>query len=459
LEQAEKQKAEDEEFLEKLLPMCEKKAKEFEERNMLRTQEQAAITQAIAILDSDKAFSTFGEVKATSEGATGFLQLIAVGHSPKVSSDAAMRKQAVEMLQQASRGSSKVLRVMAMLRAGNPFTTVLAAIENMKELIAEEAKVDKEQLGWCKSERKENNGKKKEKEAQIQELESAISGLEETIDHPETGLKVMIKETEDSLVKNSQNQAEETKARREENIVYQKNVKNTAEATELLQTGIAALEKYYSDLKEQQEKELELMQKKRADPEPPKTWSGSYKGQSDQGNKVLEMLNFVLKATADEETAHHDAEQTAQADYEDSMAALKKAEEELQESLVKSQEELAEAEKSLVIKRQELEKTEAEKLAIEQYLEKIKAGCDFITDNYEAREKNRGLETQALKKATKLLKGTPAFAAATAIEKKESWGKCEKICSKDEAHVGCKACLADVSVPGYCAGHPGTAGY
>merc|ERR1719362_2739591 len=113
------------------------------------------------------------------------------------------------MLQQASRGSSKVLRVMAMLRAGNPFTTVLAAIENMKELIAEEAKVDKEQLGWCKSERKENNGKKKEKEAQIQELESAISGLEETIDHPETGLKVMIKETEDSLVKNSQNQAEE----------------------------------------------------------------------------------------------------------------------------------------------------------------------------------------------------------------------------------------------------------
>jgi len=300
--------------------------------------------------------------------------------------------------------------------------------------------------------------RKKEKETQIKELESAITGLEEVIDHPETGLKVLIKNTEDSLVENTQSQAEETKARREENLVYQKNVANTAEATEMLQTGIAALEKYYSDLKEQQEKELELMQKKRADPEPPETWSGSYKGQSEQGNKVLEMLNFVLKATEDEETAHHDAEQTAQADYEDSMAALKKTEEDLQKSLVKLQEELADAEKSLVMKREDLEKTEAEKLAIEQYLENIKPGCDFITDNYEDREKNRGLETEALEKAAELLKGTPSFTAAKLREKEESWGKCRKICTKDEAHVDCKACLADVSVPGFCAGHRGTAG-
>merc|ERR1719410_2633624 len=108
------------------------------------------------------------------------------------------------------------------------------------------------------------------------------------------------------------------------------------------------------------------------------------------------------------------------------MAALKKAEEELEEALAKSQEELADAEKSLLMKKQDLEKTEAEKLAIEQYLEKIKPGCDFITDNYEDREKNRGLETEALKKAIKLLKGTPSYAAAKATEKEESWGKCRK---------------------------------
>lgn len=130
----------------------------------------------------------------------------------------------------------------------------------------------------------------------------------------------------------------------------------------------------------------------------------------------------------------------------------------MQESLVKSKGALAEAEKNLVIKRQELEKTEREKLTIEQYLEKIKPGCDFITKNFDTREKNRETETKALDKAAKLLKGTPAYASAKAAEKEEGFGKCKETCLKDESHVDCKSCLADVSVPGYCAGHPGTAG-
>merc|ERR1739842_287663 len=99
------------------------------------------------------------------------------------------------------------------------------------------------------------------------------------------------------------------------------------------------------------------------------------------------------------------------ADYEDSMAGLKKDEVELQESLIKSKEELAEAEKDLVMKRQSLEKTEREKLTIEQYLEKLKPGCDFYIDNFETRETNRETETKALDKA-ELLKGTPAYASA-----------------------------------------------
>merc|ERR1719421_956899 len=64
-----------EEFLAKLLVMCAKKAKEFEERNMMRANEEAAIAKAIAILNSDAAFEAFGKVKATKSGATEFLQI------------------------------------------------------------------------------------------------------------------------------------------------------------------------------------------------------------------------------------------------------------------------------------------------------------------------------------------------------------------------------------------------
>merc|ERR1719409_2275759 len=42
-----KQKADDEEFLEKLLPLCETKAKGFANRKLLRANEEAAIAEAI----------------------------------------------------------------------------------------------------------------------------------------------------------------------------------------------------------------------------------------------------------------------------------------------------------------------------------------------------------------------------------------------------------------------------
>ena len=42
---------------------CAKKKAEFEKRNMLRSQEEAAIAEAIAVLNSDAAFATFGTVR------------------------------------------------------------------------------------------------------------------------------------------------------------------------------------------------------------------------------------------------------------------------------------------------------------------------------------------------------------------------------------------------------------
>merc|ERR1719181_2245400 len=75
LAEAEKQKASDEEFLDALLPMCEEKAKGYENRKVLRANEEAAIAEAISILNSDDAFATFGTTDATSTGALKFIQL------------------------------------------------------------------------------------------------------------------------------------------------------------------------------------------------------------------------------------------------------------------------------------------------------------------------------------------------------------------------------------------------
>merc|ERR1719164_71185 len=77
LAEAKEMLAEDEDFLAKLIVMCKDKTEEYEARKQMRANEEAAIAEAIAILNSDAAFESFGKVTATKSGATGpaFLQL------------------------------------------------------------------------------------------------------------------------------------------------------------------------------------------------------------------------------------------------------------------------------------------------------------------------------------------------------------------------------------------------
>merc|ERR1719265_2795863 len=140
------------------------------------------------------------------------------------------------------------------------------------------------------------------------------------------------------------------------------------------------------------------------------------------------------------------------------MTQLKEKEARDEKSLASLKEQLAEAEEKLLRAKEDLKATVADKEAIEAYLLKIKPGCDFITTNFDLREKNRATETAALEKAEKLIKGTPAYQAAVNEATVESYGDCKGPCVKDADDVKCKACMADVTIPAYCAGHEGTKG-
>jgi len=340
-----------------------------------------------------------------------------------------------------------------LLQAGNPFDVVLAEIEKIIALIAEEGTADKENLDWCNSERTANDADVATKVQEIAGLNTAITDLESTINDPETGLKASIKSTEETLIQNSASQTSETATRREENTAYQEDIANTVESERLLKKAITVLDKYYAKILAR----MESLAQMKEDPAPPATWEGAYSGQSTAGNQVIEMLQFILSEAEKEEAAAHQSENTAQIAYEDSMATLKSEEASLQESLATLQESLAEAEKSLLEKQTDLKNTEAAKAAIEDYLLKIKPGCDFITSNFDLRESNRATETASLENAVTLIKGTPAYTSAVAEAHQESLGGCQSKCA-DEENVLCKACLADVTIPGYCAGHPDTAG-
>merc|ERR1740121_3367352 len=325
----------------------------------------------------------------------------------------------------------------------------------MIDLIADEGKVDEEQLTWCREERKINNKNLADKKAQIVTLNGEIATLVDTIDNPVTGLKIMIVNTEDGLVANQDSQTTETKQRTEDNLAYQEDIAHLVEAADLVSKAIGVLDVYYAKILAGSFAQTAH----REDPAPPSTWDAKYKGQSADGSSAIGMLKFILTNTQKEEEEAHNDERNAQHTFEDRMKSLTDEEARLRKELADLQEKLAEAEKELLEKQKDLKVTIAEKEAIEAYLLKIKPGCDFIEDNIGLRRTNRKTETGALESARDFLEGSPAYLTAVAEAHNESLADCLTICTEGpEDHVDCKACLAHVSVPGYCAGHPGTTG-
>jgi len=457
-----KQKGVCEAFLKEMTPLCAAKTKEYNTRNMLRMNEDAAVSEAIAILDRDSSFNLFGKVDATSKEGGSSEALVQTGVVHEHRSNAALAKfSALQVLRTAGQ-SFKLAQVAALIEADNPFTTVLAKIDEILKIVAKEGKVDKEKLDFCKSERKKGQATIKEKSSKIIELGSKIDKLTDEIEKPETGLNDQIKATEGMLAENAGNQREQTKMRKKEYEEYEETMQNVLKAKELLSSAIRVLTKYYKSIEDYAVDDAEAVKKLPGEDDArPETWEAEkgYRGQDSSGKKVLEMLGYILGQTKGEENLAKKDEASSKAKYDKSMAALMTEQRTLQKSLVKFTKTLAEKKLALLQANKDLKKTTAVKEKTEAYMLQIKPGCDFITKNFDKRNAHRAAESAALTKAKSLIKNTAVYKSAVAESDLESLGACRAICTKKgKLHVKCKACLSDVSIPGYCAGHPDTKG-
>merc|ERR1719240_2543516 len=224
-------------FLAKLVKMCEEKTKAFEDRKMVRANEEAAVAEAVSILNNDEAFETFGAVKAT--GTPSFIQL--AHHEERLT----VREQVQKALIRAAKStkSLKLARVAMALESGNPFDKVIEELDAMVELIAKEEKADDEQKAWCDSEREENHGQLDDKTTNKESLEGKVVELTDTIDNAETGLKKQLADENEKLTQNRKDQADETETRGLENAAYQANIVNLVNAEKTLDKAFKVLKK------------------------------------------------------------------------------------------------------------------------------------------------------------------------------------------------------------------------
>lgn len=181
--------------------------------------------------------------------------------------------------------------------------------------------------------------------------------------------------------------------------------------------------------------------------------------QSGNGNKVIDMLNFIAGETEEEKKTAISTEESAQDTFDDEMKTAKDAEQGMMEAIDGFKLDLADTEKSLQEAEAELSTTTDEHTATVKYLDDIFPGCNFIMTKYDERKAAREAEKAALANAVSTLKATPIFQRFLAEAEKEAMGKCAALCEGEkESGAECQACLQGVSVFGYCVTNPDTPG-
>jgi len=483
---------------------------------MIRANEEAAVSQAIAVLNSDSAVDSFGKAGSTKDG-TAFLQLGSVSrHS---------RTEVKHRLQHSAKKfkSLRLARIAASLEEGNPFDKVTDEIDEMIEVIDREEKADDEQKAWCDSEREVAHSSKSDKKSAVDTLKSDIDGLDDTVNNADTGLKKQLEEAGDDLKQNRKDQQEEVDDRSDTNKLYQKEIENLNVAFSMLEKAKKTLSKFYEwmdkkmgphhfekkegkdsgggNIKKMTEAsiaELEaacsddatcvgfntagylkkalkdegdwyttdeslyvkvydggalIQTKKKEDPAPPNAFAEDRdSGQQEKGNTVVNMISDIMTELEEEIANVHKGEEASQHEFEDDMDTLKQQEADLISTIQTLEQEVTDKEADIEAKHEDREKTELEHKNLERYIEKIKPGCDFITENIGDRKSNREGEKEALNGAVGDLKGTPAFKEAANAAEVEALGDCASKCD-DRESIQCKACIAGVSEAGYCASH------
>merc|ERR1719253_2180516 len=183
---------------------CTQKAKDFEARQQVRADEIAAIEKAVEILSSDDisgaAEKHLPSMLQKAGKASAFAQLRAV--IDKAPSN--QIRMAAYLNDQATHLGSRMLAMIAVRSAEDPFAKVKKMIGDLitrlEEQRAEEAKHD----GWCKTELAENEGvrkKKAENEVTIQDSKDAQVAVQRAL----TVLKEFYEQAGSALLQKKQN--------------------------------------------------------------------------------------------------------------------------------------------------------------------------------------------------------------------------------------------------------------
>merc|ERR1719327_1648612 len=393
LEDTEEQLAMDEEFLATLKEKCATMDADFDKRTKDRLTEIDAVADTIKILNSDESFEAFDKMVAPV-----FLQTDATASQQE------RRQRAVSALQRAAGVSgSPQIALLAASAQLDAFTKVKALIDKMVAELTKQQQDEVDHRDWCIDELNSNKrattaayDKKASLEPQMADLKKTIEKLSKDID----ASKAAVAET-----KNQMKRASET--READNADFQTTVSDHRVMSMILTKALDRMKQVYA-----------LLQQRGMQPGAPHIQtSGTHTDpgngpakfkkydQNAGGGRVVAMLEEILADTKLVEDQSIASEQDSQSAYENFMKDSNKMITKTTQAISDMTGARATAKEELSMAKSDFAETMTELEGLDKTNKDLHQSCDYILENFDARQKARAAEIDALNEAKAILSG------------------------------------------------------
>eukprot|EP00397_Hematodinium_sp_SG-2012_P012718 GEMP01012896.1.p1 GENE.GEMP01012896.1~~GEMP01012896.1.p1 ORF type:complete len:716 (+),score=217.29 GEMP01012896.1:106-2253(+) len=383
----------DKEFLRNLTLQCQSIDHQWAQRTKTRSDEIAAIAEALTILQDDDTREQLGR--------TTFIQL---------KSTAKLRKRAIDVLTSDDLGDlesiwkgrahvektpKRQLAALAVQVSLDGFEKVKAAMDKMVAELKAQQKEDDKHKDFCEEEFNNNDKAQRDGNYKREDLQTKIEGLENTVQSLNSEIAQANKD-----IANLQVEVKRAGEDREkENAEFQTEVADQRATQQILAKVLTRLNEFY---KKKGEQAAALLAE--SEGQVPPVTLGAYKKNAG-ASPVLSLIEKIIEDSKAAETEAITDEKQSQKDYERFVKDSNTSIGNLQKEIVQKSDSVASArtEKETTTVDHKFTLTELEELA--EYRADLHGECDFLVKNHDLRRQARTQEREAIAQAKAILSG------------------------------------------------------
>jgi peptidoglycan hydrolase CwlO-like protein len=402
LKDTEDQLAMDQAFLADLKKKCAEADEEFEARMKNRLAEIAAVEDTIGILNSDEAFANFEKTTKSMTESKDFVEDSTVVFLQTESEVMQARRQRVTDLLRltASRTGSPKLALLAASAQLDAFTKVKEIIDKLVVELQTQQADEVKHRDWCIDEFATNKEETQAADHKMDNLQQKKTDLETSIEKMTKKIKeltVEMKETQVEMGKASDN-------REAENAELAQTIEDQRLAQIILKKALTRMQEVYTFLQQQPGAAHIATSGNHTNAGNAPARFTKYE-QHSGGNRVVQLLEDVITDSQKLEDEALTRSLNSQIEYEDFMQSSNKALAQMIKTKAGLEEALATAHDDLIATKTDIMDTLKVLEGLHDYKGDLHKSCDYILKNFDARQKARQAEIEALGEAKAILSG------------------------------------------------------